>query len=104
MQRDGENRLFRTATLGCLIALLCFYLVTILSLAVYVDWEILLSTLVSREIFFAIKLSLLTAICHPGQLCSIKNGILGEKRGGYPLGHPHRGIPRCLWLGAAHLL
>jgi molybdate transport system permease protein len=61
MQGDEGNRLFRAATLGCLIALVCFYLVTLLSLAVYVDWEILLSTLVSREIFFAIRLSLLTA-------------------------------------------
>ena len=66
MQGDEGNRLFRATILGCLIALGCFYLLTILSLAVYVDWDILLSTLVSREIFFAIKLSLLTATIAAG--------------------------------------
>jgi len=60
------NRLFRAATLGCLIALVGFLLLTILSLALYVDWEILLSTLVSREIFFAIKLSIFTATIAAG--------------------------------------
>ncbi len=60
------NRLFRAATLGCLIALVGFFLITILSLALYVDWEILLSTLVSREIFFAIRLSLFTATIAAG--------------------------------------
>jgi molybdate transport system permease protein len=61
MQGDEGKRLFTAATLGCLIALVGFYLLTILSLAVFVDWEILLTTLASREILFAIKLSLFTA-------------------------------------------
>jgi len=60
------NRLFRVVTLGCLIALMGFFLLTILSLALYVDWEILLHTLISREILFAIKLSLFTATIAAG--------------------------------------
>lgn len=55
------NKAFRVGIFGCLIALVGFFLLTIISLALYVDWEILLSTLVSWEIFFAIKLSLFTA-------------------------------------------
>ena len=60
------NRVFRAATLGCLMALVCFFLLTILSLALFVDWKILVSTLVSREMFFAMKLSLLTATIAAG--------------------------------------
>ncbi len=60
------NRLFRSATLGCLIALMGFFLLTFLSLALYVDWEILLTTLVSQEIFFAIRLSIFTATIAAG--------------------------------------
>jgi molybdate transport system permease protein len=55
------NWFFSAITIGCLIALVGFLLLTVLSLALYVDWDIFFSALVSREIFFAIRLSLLTA-------------------------------------------
>jgi molybdate transport system permease protein len=60
------NGFFRATTLGCLIAVGGFFLITIISLALYVDWGILCSVLVSREIFFALKLSLFTATISAG--------------------------------------
>jgi molybdate transport system permease protein len=104
------NRLFRAATLGCLIALVGFLLLIILSLAFYVDWETLLTTLVSREIFFAIKLSIFTAtiaaglamvFAIPASYALSKTEFWGKN---HPLGYSHRDIPRGLWFGTADLL
>jgi len=41
---------------------------------------------------------------HPGQLCSIQDGILGEEYGRHPLGYSYRDISRGLRFGPAHLL
>jgi molybdate transport system permease protein len=60
------NWLFNVVTLGSLIALVAFLLLAILSLGLFVDWNIFLSAIVSREIFFAIRLSLVTATIAAG--------------------------------------
>lgn len=65
-RRIQANGLFRAVTLGSLIALVGFLLLTILSLALYVDWQVFFSTIVSQEIFFAIRLSLFTATIAAG--------------------------------------
>lgn len=59
-QLTGEKA-FRLATLSVLGLLVLFFLLIIASLIAYTDRRALLSTLVSDEILFAIKLSLTTA-------------------------------------------
>jgi len=57
----GGGGVFRAATFGAL-ALLCLFLVGILlSLFTYTDWGTMAKTLFSREIFNAIRLSVVTA-------------------------------------------
>jgi molybdate transport system permease protein len=56
----GE-RVFRIAILSALVLLTLFFISIVVSLMAYTDWEVLVSTLISREILFAIKLTLITA-------------------------------------------
>ncbi|MBL7211588.1 MAG: ABC transporter permease subunit [Desulfobacteraceae bacterium] len=56
----GE-RAFKAATISVLALLTLFFTGIVLSMMVYTDWDTLFSTLISREILFAIRLSLTTA-------------------------------------------
>lgn len=56
----GEKA-FKTATISALAILTLFFTSIVVSMAAYTDWDTLFSILVSREILFAIKLSLITA-------------------------------------------
>ena len=56
----GE-RVFRTATMGVLAFLTLFFITLVVAMVVYSDWDTLISTLISEEILFAVKLSLITA-------------------------------------------
>jgi len=49
------------ATMGVLALLTLFFIGIAVSMMAYTDWDILSSTLISQEILFAIKLSLITA-------------------------------------------
>ncbi len=55
------GKVFRTATLAALAVLTLFFTGIVVSMAAYTNWDTLFSTLVSQEILFAIKLSLITA-------------------------------------------
>lgn len=57
---QGE-KVFRIATLGILTFLILFFITILLAMVAYTDWDTLISTLISEEILFAIKLSLITA-------------------------------------------
>jgi molybdate transport system permease protein len=57
---SGE-RVFRGATISALALLTLFFVGIIVSLLTYTSWGTFLSALLSKEILFAIKLSLLTA-------------------------------------------
>jgi len=61
VRRVSGERAFRAATLSALALLSLFFTGIVVSLAAYTDWDTLFSTLVSREILFAIKLSVVTA-------------------------------------------
>ncbi|OGP53012.1 MAG: hypothetical protein A2Y65_04340 [Deltaproteobacteria bacterium RBG_13_52_11] len=52
---------FKAATISCLALLTFFFVGIVLSLVTYTDWNTFVSTLISKEILFAIKLSLITA-------------------------------------------
>jgi molybdate transport system permease protein len=56
----GE-RVFKAATVSCLALLTFFFGGLVLSMVAYTDWNTFVSTLLSKEILFAIKLSLITA-------------------------------------------
>jgi molybdate transport system permease protein len=56
----GE-RTFKAATISCLALLTFFFAGIVLSLVTYTNWETMISTLVSPEIIFAIKLTVITA-------------------------------------------
>ncbi len=56
----GE-RAFKAATISALALLTLFFTGIVASMMAYTDWKTLLSTLMSQEILFAIKLSLITA-------------------------------------------
>ncbi len=57
---SGE-RAFRAATLSALALLLLFFIVIVVSMLSYTNWSSFLSVLISEEILFAIRLSLITA-------------------------------------------
>jgi molybdate transport system permease protein len=57
---------FKAATISCLALLTLFFAGIVLSLVSYTDWHTLLSTLISQEIIFAIKLSVITATISTG--------------------------------------
>ena len=55
------DRVFKAATLGALAVLSLFFVGIIVSLLTYTNWGNILSAIKSREIFFAVGLSLITA-------------------------------------------
>ncbi len=56
----GE-RTFKAATISALVLLTLFFTGIVASMVAYTDWNTMFSTLMSQEILFAIKLSLITA-------------------------------------------
>ena len=56
-----SERAFKAATISCLALLTVFFVGIVLSLVTYTNWQTMLSTLVSPEIIFAIKLTVITA-------------------------------------------
>jgi hypothetical protein len=56
----GE-RAFKAATMSALALLTLFFTGIVVSMVTYTDWDTLFSTLMSQEILFAIRLSLITA-------------------------------------------
>ena len=55
------DRVFRAATISALTLLTLFFVVIIISLLTYTDWGSIVSSIVSPDTLFAIKLSLATA-------------------------------------------
>ncbi|MBN1547509.1 MAG: hypothetical protein JW902_12705 [Syntrophaceae bacterium] len=68
----GEG-IFRAATVGALALLALFFVGILTSLFTYTDWGTLLKTLFSREIFLAIRLSVVTATI--ATLCAFVIGV-----------------------------
>jgi molybdate transport system permease protein len=56
----GE-RVFRLATISALVVLAVFFIGIVVSMLSYTDWSTFIKALTSREILFAIRLSLMTA-------------------------------------------
>lgn len=56
----GE-RVFKAATLSALVLLTMFFVGIVVSMVTYTNWNTFISALISEEILFAIKLSLVTA-------------------------------------------
>jgi molybdate transport system permease protein len=57
----GGERVFRVATISALVLLAVFFLGIIVSMLTYTDWNTFVTALFSREILFAIRLSVTTA-------------------------------------------
>ena len=57
----GGERTFRGATISVLVLLTVFFVGIIVSALAYTDWHTFVSALLSKEILFAIRLSLITA-------------------------------------------
>jgi len=57
----GGERVFRVATISALVLLAVFFIGIIVSMLSYTDWSTFVTALFSREILFAIRLSLTTA-------------------------------------------
>jgi molybdate transport system permease protein len=57
----GSDRAFKGATISALILLAIFIISIIISMLAYTDWNTFISALLSEEILFAIRLSLITA-------------------------------------------
>jgi molybdate transport system permease protein len=61
MARVTGEKTFRIATLGTLLLLMSFFVMVVVSLVAYTDRDAFISTILSDEILFSIKLSLMTA-------------------------------------------
>jgi molybdate transport system permease protein len=57
----GGERAFKGATISALVLLTLFFIGLVASLVSYAEWDTFLSALLSAEILFAIRLSLITA-------------------------------------------
>jgi molybdate transport system permease protein len=57
----GGERVFRVATISALVLLALFFLGIIVSMLTYTDWDTFVAALLSREILFAVRLSVTTA-------------------------------------------
>jgi len=57
----GGDRAFKGATISALVLLAIFIVSIIISMLAYTDWNTFISALLSEEILFAIRLSLITA-------------------------------------------
>lgn len=56
-----KERVFKMATMSALAFLTLFFITILLAMVAYTDGDTLISTLISEEVLFAIKLSLITA-------------------------------------------
>lgn len=61
LRGTGGERAFKGATITALALLAIFFIGIVISMLSYTDWDTFLSALLSREILFAIRLSLTTA-------------------------------------------
>ena len=57
----GGERVFRGATISALALLTIFFVGIVVSMLTYTDWSTFISAILSEEILFAIRLSLITA-------------------------------------------
>jgi len=57
----GGERAFRGATISALVLLTVFFVAIVVSMLTYTDWNTFISALLSKEILFAIRLSVITA-------------------------------------------
>jgi molybdate transport system permease protein len=57
----GGERVFRVATISALVLLAVFFFGIVVSMLTYTDWDTFVDALLSREILFAIRLSVMTA-------------------------------------------
>lgn len=57
----GGERVFKVATISALVVLAVFFIGIIASMLAYTEWDTFLDALLSEEILFAIRLSLVTA-------------------------------------------
>lgn len=57
----GGERTFKVATISVLAVLIIFIVGIVISLVTYTNWDTFVSTLLSEEILFAIRLSVITA-------------------------------------------
>ena len=57
----GGERIFKVATISALVVLGIFFIGIIASMVAYTDWDTFIDALLSEEILFAIRLSLITA-------------------------------------------
>lgn len=61
LKGTGSERIFKVVTISALALLTLFFVGIIASMLSYTDWSTFISALLSREILFAIRLSLTTA-------------------------------------------
>lgn len=61
LKGTGGERIFKVATISALVVLAIFFIGIIASMVAYTDWDTFIDALMSEEILFAIKLSLITA-------------------------------------------
>jgi molybdate transport system permease protein len=61
LKGPGGERVFRVATISALVVLAVFVIGIIVSMLSYTDWSTFIKALTSKEILFAIRLSLMTA-------------------------------------------
>jgi molybdate transport system permease protein len=61
LKGTGGERVFKVATISALVVLAIFFIGIIASMVAYTDWDTFIDALMSEEILFAIRLSLITA-------------------------------------------
>jgi molybdate transport system permease protein len=61
LKGTGGDRVFRAATVSALVLLGIFFVGIIISLLAYTEWDTFIAALISEEILFAIRLSVMTA-------------------------------------------
>jgi molybdate transport system permease protein len=61
LRGTGGERVFRVTTISALALLAVFFIGIVVSMLAYTDWDTFISALFSKEILFAIRLSLMTA-------------------------------------------
>ena len=61
LKGTGGDRVFRVATISALVLLAVFFIGIVVSMLAYTEWDTFISALLSSEILFAIRLSVLTA-------------------------------------------
>jgi molybdate transport system permease protein len=61
LRGTGGDRVFRVATISALVLLAVFFIGIVVSMLAYTEWDTFISALLSSEILFAIRLSVITA-------------------------------------------